>query len=309
MDGILNLHKPLKHTSHDVVLETRMILKERRIGHTGTLDPMAAGVLVLCIGKAAKLVQFLQNQDKEYEAEMTLGVRTDTLDSTGRIISRTECTAARNDVQQALTKFKGAVWQVPPMTSAIKKNGVPLYKLARQGRNVDRQSRIVQISRLELLDFWKDEFPKARILVECSKGTYVRSLVDDIGKSLGCGAHVSKLVRTRVGSLTLSGSVTLDRLKYLAENGRISEILIPMEQAVNFMPFVQIKKSAERSVKNGQPVTSSMVKGHSQVFKKEETLRIMDTEERLLAIGRAEYDIGNRQRRKEEILAKLIRVI
>lgn len=309
MDGILNLNKPSKLTSHDVVLKARKILREKRIGHTGTLDPMATGVLVLCVGRAVKLVQFLQDQSKEYMAEMTLGVRTDTLDSTGKVISSHKCSVVKGDVIKALEKFKGTISQLPPMVSAVKREGKPLYEFARQGKEVYRPERKVEIYRLELTSFREGEFPQADILVECSKGTYIRSLVDDVGISLGCGAHVSKLVRTKVGRLSLKNSVTLEKLEALAREEKVAEALITMEEAVDFFPFIQIKASGEGKVKNGQPVVLSLVKDRSSTFKKGQKLRIIDSNAKLLAIGKAEGDIKNKEAGRERILARPIKVI
>ncbi|MDB4968424.1 MAG: tRNA pseudouridine synthase [Myxococcales bacterium] len=215
MTGVLVIDKPAGLTSFDVVAQVRRALGERRVGHTGTLDPMATGVLPICVGEATKLVPFLVGGDKEYEAEALLGVTTDSLDATGVVTSETNAShVSRSDVEQALPGFVGVIQQRPPMHSAVRVDGERLYKLAHRGLEVDRAARPVVVHALTLLGF---EGPRLRFHVRCGKGTYVRSLAADLGAVLGVGAHLTALRRTRVGPFSLEHAVPLDALGPAAE--------------------------------------------------------------------------------------------
>jgi tRNA pseudouridine55 synthase len=210
VNGVLVVDKPGGVTSFDVVARVRRALGEKRVGHTGTLDPMATGVLPICVGEATKLVPFLMDGDKEYEAELLFGVTTDSLDATGRVTSETNAYhVSRADVERALPGFVGTIQQRPPMHSAVRVDGQRLYKLAHKGIEVERQERAVVVHALELLGF---EAPRARLRVRCGKGTYVRSLAADLGAALGVGAHLTALRRTRVGAFTLDRAVAVDTL-------------------------------------------------------------------------------------------------
>ena len=210
MNGVVVIDKPRGLTSFDVVARVRRALGERRVGHTGTLDPMATGVLPVCVGEATKLVPFLVSGDKEYEAELRLGVTTDSYDATGTVTSETNAAnVSRADVQRALEGFVGPLQQRPPMHSAVRVGGQRLYKLAHQGLEVERRPRAVVVHALELLRY---EAPLARIRVRCGKGTYIRSLAADVGAVLGVGAHLTALRRTRVGPFGLDRAVALDAL-------------------------------------------------------------------------------------------------
>ena len=210
MNGVLIVDKPRGITSFDAVAEVRRVLGERRVGHTGTLDPMATGVLPICVGEATKLVPFLMSGDKEYEAELRFGITTDSLDSTGIVTSETNAGhVSRSDVERALPGFVGAIQQRPPMYSALRVGGQRLYELARRGVEVERQPRLVVVHALELVAY---QAPMATLRVRCSKGTYVRSLADDLGATLGVGAHLTALRRTRVGPFSIEQAVPLDTL-------------------------------------------------------------------------------------------------
>lgn len=219
MDGILNILKPPGMTSHDVVSFARKLFKVKRIGHTGTLDPGVAGVLVLCIGKATRLVEYLLESGKAYRSELTLGFATDTQDSFGTIVSKKENFLLDYSlVEKTLKEFKGKIKQVPPMYSAVRHQGKKLYELARAGKEIERQERMVEIRSLRLLGY-QDHLEQglvhgSKILfdVECSKGTYIRTLCADIGERLGCGAHLSYLIRTQVGKFSLESAWTLEEL-------------------------------------------------------------------------------------------------
>ena len=211
INGIINIYKKKGYTSHDVVAKARGILRERKIGHTGTLDPDAEGVLPLCIGAATKAVPYLSDVDKCYEAEVILGMTTTTEDATGEPVECYEVNVTKESIEKVVQSFVGDYIQTPPMYSAIKVNGVRLYELARQGIVVDRPSRTVTIYSCDIIE-WIDE-KRFRIRVHCSKGTYIRTLCTDIGKALGCGAHMGYLLRTQVGVFSLEDSITLEELE------------------------------------------------------------------------------------------------
>lgn len=245
MDGVLNINKPQGITSHDVVEQTRRILRERRIGHTGTLDPMAVGVLVLCIGKATRIARYIEAGEKEYQATMMLGVVTDTQDSTGRVLeTRQYVPPSRETIEDILKGFVGEVIQQPPVYSALKVSGIPSYRLARQGKARPLEPRKVVVTSIELKEY---NDPFVSISVRCSKGVYIRTLCADIGDSLGTGAHMTALVRTRSGRFRLEDAVTLDLLSRLAAEGRLDQALISMDEALSDMPLLQVtEKDAER---------------------------------------------------------------
>ncbi|MCM8782049.1 MAG: tRNA pseudouridine(55) synthase TruB [Candidatus Omnitrophica bacterium] len=223
MDGILIVDKPQGITSHDVVDFIRSKLRIRKVGHAGTLDPLATGVLVILIGKATKLSNTLSNLDKEYEVRMTLGKRTDTGDADGKIIFENgDLTRITIDlVREVLPKFLGELSQIPPMTSAIRYKGKKLYELARKGINVERTPRPIKIKELELLNF---NLPEIMVRVKCSKGTYVRVLCDDIGLALGCGAYVSGIKRLRSGYFSINEAFSIDKLKNMTKQ-EIAQLL------------------------------------------------------------------------------------
>jgi tRNA pseudouridine55 synthase len=216
MNGIINIYKEKGYTSHDVVAKARGILKQKRIGHTGTLDPDAEGVLPICVGMATKVVPYLTDANKSYIAKVVLGTTTTTEDATGEVVSEKPVNVTQQQVKAVVKSFLGEYKQVPPMYSAIKINGVRLYELARQGKIVERPERTVQIFQCEILE-WCDE--KSFMLeVTCSKGTYIRTLCTDIGEKLGCGAHMGSLVRTRVAHYLLEKSIKLSELERQKEN-------------------------------------------------------------------------------------------
>jgi tRNA pseudouridine55 synthase len=279
MDGILNIHKQPGMTSHDVVQAARRVLKEKRIGHTGTLDPMATGVLVLCVGKATRIARYLEAGEKEYHAVMRLGQTTDTLDAEGRILeTRTYLPPDRAGVLKALERFTGPIMQQPPAFSALKVSGVPSYKLARQGRAEPLKPRAVTISSIEL-QFFED--PLLSLAVRCSKGVYIRTLCADLGEVLQAGAHLTKLVRTRSGRFTIDHAVTIDRLAELTAAGALDQVLVSMDQALEDIPSVIVNMHEASRILHGNsvpwqgkpPIVASL-------------LRIHDPSGRLLGLGR-----------------------
>jgi tRNA pseudouridine55 synthase len=232
MDGVIIINKDKGMTSFDVVKEIRKLTHVRRVGHSGTLDPAARGVLPVCIGKATKIVRFLMEGDKEYEAEMTLGITTDTQDAEGKILEEREVSVKREELEEILKQFMGEIEQIPPMVSAIHYKGKRLYELARQGIVVERNPRKVHIHNIKMLNFEDGPHPKAFICVTCSKGTYIRTLCSDIGERLGCGAHQSALIRTRSGSFTLEHAKTLKEIYILKDQGKLNEAILPIAKVM-----------------------------------------------------------------------------
>ncbi len=221
MDGIINVNKPLGITSHDVVYRLRKILGIKKIGHTGTLDPDAEGVLPMCIGRGTKLAEELTAKEKQYLAELTLGLTTDTQDISGTVLSESEVKSTKDEIENAIMSFVGEVDQIPPMFSAIKVDGKKLYELAREGKTIDMPPRKVTVLNIEIIGI-DMENKKVKFLVDCSKGTYIRTLCHDIGQKLGCGGVMSALKRTRSGDFRIENSYTLEEIATMAENNDFS---------------------------------------------------------------------------------------
>ncbi len=247
ISGILNIDKPAGMTSHDVVDRVRQISGQRRVGHAGTLDPSATGVLIVCLGQATRVAEYLMASDKVYQAQIRLGVSTDTHDAEGEVTATAEVNVREQEVREALASFVGSIQQVPPMYSALKREGVPLYKLARQGITVEREPRSVVIHDIELLD-WNP--PLLTIRVKCSPGTYVRALARDLGQKLDCGAHLQSLTRLASGHFTLEKAVSLDELT----QGDWQEFTHPLDEALlDFEPIV-VDAQAEKRIRHGQQI-------------------------------------------------------
>lgn len=278
MHIVVNLNKPLHSSSQDAVTAVKRRFKVRKAGHAGTLDPLATGVLLVCLNEATKITGFLADLDKEYLMTMKLGETTDTYDAEGAVLTKTEdFSVTREEAQSVINRFVGVIEQVPPMYSAIKVAGTPLYKLARAGREVERTPRTVTISSIELLSFAP---PYLSVRVACSKGTYLRSLCHDIGNVLGVGAYVTELVRTRIGEFTLATAATLDELPHK------SPALVPIDSALGHLPEVRLAGSDLKRAKNG---------GAVQAERKEPLLgagfvRLKDAEGRLFGIGKMRND-------------------
>lgn len=238
LNGILNLDKPRGMTSHDVVAAVRRIVDIRAVGHTGTLDPEASGVLVLCLGNATKLARFFETLEKTYWTVIQLGLCTDTQDATGTVTR--QCAVpplTRIQVHNVLDRFRGSLQQIPPMYSAVKYRGQRLYRLARQGQTVARQARSIFIRHLELLEQRETQLT---LSITCSKGTYIRTLGEDIGLALGCGAHVVHLQRCRVGPFTLQSACSLEALRQHVHAGTLAHVLIPVTEALSFLPSLTL---------------------------------------------------------------------
>jgi tRNA pseudouridine55 synthase len=253
MDGVLNINKPSGVTSHDVVESVRKILHEKRIGHTGTLDPLATGVLVLCAGRATRIAQYLEAGEKEYKAIMRLGVTTDTLDAEGQILeTRSYTPPDQQKIVEVLQVFIGSIMQRPPAFSAVKVAGVPSYKLAREGKAELLKPRSVTIFSIELTAF---EDPVVSILVRCSKGVYIRTLCAEIGKALGMGAHLIGLERTRSGRFSIDGAITLDRLQEMMTAGNAEQVVTSIDESLAAFPAIQISEAETVRVLHGNQIS------------------------------------------------------
>lgn len=250
VDGVLLLDKPLGLTSNDALQKARRLFSAAKGGHTGTLDPLATGLLPLCFGEATKFSADLLDADKTYEAVVRLGVCTDTGDAEGTVIATATVDVSKDYIFRVLRQFTGAIRQIPPMHSALKRNGRPLYELARQGIEVERESRMVTIHAIDCLSFGGDSLT---LRIACSKGTYIRVLAADIGRALGCGAHLAGLRRTRVGDLDLGAAVTLAHLESLDEAGRAS-CLQPVDALLRSLPSATLEGKAAERFRHGNPV-------------------------------------------------------
>ncbi len=296
INGIINVYKERGFTSHDVVAKLRGILKTKKIGHTGTLDPDAEGVLPVCIGNATKLCDLLTDKSKEYRTKLLLGTVTDTQDTAGTVISETGLwkEIGTEEIRQAVLGFIGGYSQIPPMYSALKVNGKKLYELAREGIEVERKPRNVEIYNIEILNI---EVPYAEFIVRCSKGTYIRTLCHDIGRKLGCGGCMACLVRNSAGRFHISDSHTLSEIEALWNEGRFFEsgILLETEKALDEYEVLKTGPHADKLVRNGNVLTwesFSNVTGMEDRAEDGQWFRIHDSAGRFLAIY--EYQKKNR---------------
>ncbi len=251
LNGVLLLDKPVGFSSNAALIKAKRLLNAKKAGHTGTLDPFATGVLPLCFGEATKFTQDLLNADKTYETVIHLGLTTATGDTEGDILERKDVSVSRPEIEQAMTQFRGPIPQMPPMYSALKRDGKPLYEYARAGITLEREARTVTIHMLEFLDY---QAPFLRLRVACSKGTYIRVLGEDIGAALGCGAHLQQLRRVQVGHLTLDGCVTLPQLMATDEADRVP-LLAPVDSLLSSFPEVVLSKALAKRFLQGQRLT------------------------------------------------------
>lgn len=283
VDGILVLDKPRGLTSNAALQKIRWLLNAEKAGHTGSLDPLATGVLPLCFGEATKFSQYLLDADKGYETLMHLGVTTATGDAEGEVLERRDVSVDRDALEAVLSRFRGDISQIPPMYSALKRDGQPLYKLARAGEVVEREPRSVTIGRLDLLSF---EPPFARLSVACSKGTYIRTLVEDIGQALGAGAHVAELRRTQAGPFSLDQTISLESLEQAhAEGGSeaLDRFLMPADSGLEHWPLLQLSEHSSYYWLHGQPVRAPQAPKFGMV-------RVQDHEGRFIGIGEVSDD-------------------
>ena len=253
MDGILPINKAVGMTSHDVVASVRKLLKQKRVGHTGTLDPLASGVLPLCLGQATRVAEYLSEDGKAYEAQIVFGAVTDTYDREGSIIRSTNTdTLTREHIEEALPHFIGKQWQIPPRYSAVKIQGQRAYTLARAGTEVVLEPRSVEIFALDILA-WHS--PMLSLRIECGKGTYIRSLAYDLGERLGCGAYLGALIRTRSGPFTLAESVTLAQVEQHSAEGTVAPMLFPAHRTLQNYPACRLDAETAQRVLHGNAFT------------------------------------------------------
>ena len=276
MNGIILVDKPQDWTSHDVVAKLRGVLHERRIGHSGTLDPLATGLLVVFVGRATRAVEFAEADSKEYLAGLRLGVSTDTQDITGNVIAKCDALPDEAAVRETLCRFIGDIEQIPPMYSAIKIGGKKLYELARRGESVERTPRKITVSSIDIVD--KDGTDYI-LNISCSKGAYVRTLCNDIGDALGCGACMSSLRRTRAGAFSVDEAHSLEDIEAAALEDRLSDIILPVDALFAPFPKLTVSESAAKRLKNGNVIKVSAEDGDYRVYS--------DSEEFLL-LGRVE---------------------
>ena len=264
MNGIIIIDKPQEWTSNDVVSRLRRVFNTRRIGHGGTLDPMATGVLPVFVGRATRGVEFFEHAEKTYETVLRLGITTDTEDITGTVLTEQDAFVTGEMVEKVLERFRGDIMQVPPMYSAIKVNGQKLYDLARKGRQVERQPRPITIHELTMLGMEADG---VRLRVRCSKGTYIRTLCKDIGEALGCGGCMAALRRVQAGEYTLDGSIPLRQLLDISEAGEdVEAMLRPVDTMFASHPALRLNEKQTRLVKNGNVFTSDCADGTYRVY-------------------------------------------
>ena len=288
LHGILNVYKEKGYTSHDVVAKLRGIVGQKKIGHTGTLDPDAEGVLPVCLGKATKVCDLLTDKDKTYRAVLLLGKTTNTQDLTGEVLNESDtCFLNEKEVETAIQGFVGEYRQIPPMYSALKVNGKKLYELAREGKVIERKARTVYIREIRILSI---ELPRVTMEVTCSKGTYIRTLCQDIGEKLGVGGCMKSLLRTQVGRFSLEDSKTLQNIQELKENGSLEQILIPVDSLFEDYRRVQVDKKQEPLLYNGNMF---YMEGQKDVPYDEEMVRVYDCDGKFVAIYR--YNAENNQ--------------
>lgn len=290
MNGIINIYKEQGYTSHDVVAKLRGILRMKKIGHTGTLDPDAVGVLPVCTGRATKLCGMITDWGKTYEAVMLLGTRTDTQDISGNILSQTEVNVTKIQIMDVIGSFTGEYDQIPPMYSALKHNGKKLYELARQGIEIERKPRRVNIKSILINDInLEDNDKTVTFTVECSKGTYIRTLCEDIGNRLGCGACMQSLKRTRVGSFSIDNSYTLSQIEQMVQAGKTDEILTPIDEMFSDSSKVIISQEYDKLLYNGNKLPYNSIQGKNDIqHNEDEQVRVYDKNDEFIGVYRFE---------------------
>ena len=282
--GVLNIYKEKGYTSHDVVARLRRIVGQKKIGHTGTLDPEAEGVLPVCLGKATKLCDLLTDKDKTYEAVLLLGISTDTQDTTGKILEEKNTADLREEaVREVVLSFEGEYDQIPPMFSALKVGGKKLYELARDGKEVERKPRHVQIYRIRILQI---DLPRVRMEVTCSKGTYIRTLCHDIGEKLGCGGCMESLLRTRVERFGVAESLRISEVEQLMDEGTLQEHMIKVDEMFPDYQKVYLTPEASAAVRNGNSFRLGDVIWISELsgFQNAERVRVYDEERNFIDV-------------------------
>lgn len=298
-NGIMNVYKEAGFTSHDVVAKLRGICKQKKIGHTGTLDPDAVGVLPVCFGSGTKLCDMLTDWDKEYIATLRLGLSTDTQDLSGQVLFKAEeerlSAVTEEEVRENLMFFLGGYEQIPPMYSALKVNGKKLYELARSGREVERRPRRVEITELEILE---TDLPRIRFRVVCSKGTYIRTLCHDIGERIGCGGAMEALTRSRVGIFGADQALRLSEIEKLRDDNKISDVIIPPDAVFASARAVTVTAEGKRLLENGNRLPVKLL-SEAGSLGEEERLRMYDEAGRFYGIYR--YDKGRKEAKPEKM--------
>lgn len=295
VDGVLNINKPSGWTSHDVVAKLRGALRGSRVGHAGTLDPAATGVLPVLVGRATRIAEYLLDWDKEYQAVLRLGQTTDTLDATGTVLREVSTDGLTDElIRGAFARFQGEIDQLPPMYSAVKVAGRPLYKAARAGMTVERGLRRVTVYEMAILNVIGRD---VMFRVRCSKGTYVRTLCADIGEVLGVGGHLLSLERSRVGPLHLAQSCTIDQTMDSIRIGPISHHLLTLDEALAHMPALMVNQPAAERARHGVPIPFHAVQGgllsRQSISPGGQVVRLKDPDERLLGVGFVQEDSTN----------------
>lgn len=282
MDGIFNIYKEKGFTSHDVVAVVRRTIHMKKVGHTGTLDPDAEGVLPVCVGKATKLSDVIMDGRKSYRAMLRLGITTTTEDASGEVLETKPVDFDEEKIREVVASFIGKLEQVPPMYSAVKVNGKKLYELAREGKEIERKSRTIEVYDIRIRQFLPPD--RVEMDVDCSKGTYIRTLCADIGKALGCGGHMAELLRTATGAFSLENAIRLSELKELAEQERAEEALLTMEEALMDFPVVKVAKNSTKLLYNGGKIWEKFFAEKPASLRVGEIVAVYDFENNLVGL-------------------------
>ena len=291
MDGIFNIYKEKGFTSHDVVAIVRRTIHMKKVGHTGTLDPDAEGVLPVCVGKATKLSDVIMDGRKSYRAMLRLGITTTTEDASGEVLETKEVDFNEDKIREVVASFIGRLEQVPPMYSAVKVNGKKLYELAREGKEIERKSRTIEVYDIRIRQFLPPD--RVEIDVDCSKGTYIRTLCSDIGKALGCGGHMAELLRTRTGAFSLENAIKLDELKALAEQEKAEEVLLTMEEALEDFLMVKVSEKSQKFLYNGGKIQERFLTEKPAVLTEGEIVATYDHENNLVGLYEIKKEENN----------------
>jgi tRNA pseudouridine55 synthase len=284
MNGIICINKPKEYTSFDVVARLRGMTKQKRVGHAGTLDPMATGVLPIFVGNATKACDIMPNQNKRYTADLQLGITTNTQDITGEILTQVPSYISTNQIVEQIVNFRGDIEQIPPMFSAVRVDGRRLYDIARQGLEVERNPRRVTIIELELLDY-NEKNQTAKIDVLCTKGTYIRTLIFDIGQALGVGATLTQLTRTQAGNLSLDQSITLEQAQHLATTNNFKSVLIPTDSIFFEYQKIMLNQAQSRLFKNGVKLDLDRINTNNA----KDMARIYDDNQQFLGLASLDF--------------------
>ena len=281
ISGVINIYKEKGFTSHDVVNIVRKKLGKIKTGHTGTLDPDAMGVLPICVGKATKLSEYIASSIKEYKAIVSLGKTTTTQDGSGEVIAEKQVNCSEDNIKKVVNCFKGEIMQTPPMYSAIKIGGKKLYELAREGKEIERKQRKITIYNIEITRFIDNQNFEIKVL--CSKGTYIRTLCNDIGQALGCGAYMSYLLRTRTGNFYIDNAIKLDDIDKLLQNNKLNDILLPMDIVLSEYKKIIVLNKANKFLYNGNKISFSYLKNKENLQQNEKVI-VYDEDNNLIGI-------------------------